>query len=462
MFTDCIPKLACRFGRRTKRADEVALYLAMTLGGEAGHRVAKQLCLKVSSDNLLRIARCSIPPERGAPRVVGVDDLAMLRGQTYGSIVLDLERHQPIALLPDRKWESFRDWLQHHPSVEVINRDRADCYARGAAAGAPSAKQVADRFHLLSNLREALKRTAERCTAGIRQAALAVAQWKKSQQVASSPPSDLSRTSPPADSSLRQATLGEVRRTKRVDLYQRIQQLKVDGNSQRSIARELGIDRATARRFFQAAEFPERACARRGKWSIPFLQEITKLWDEGCYNAKLLTTKIAALGYRGSYYPSRRLVAQWRGQGDDVSMEQRERGSLLPHSPSRIAWLLFLNRSNLDAQEERLTQSVQEHCPDLREATTHAREFVQIVKERKINDFDSWIDRACCVSSPMAIKRFAAGLKADKSPIEAALTLPWSNGQAEGQINRLKPIKRQMYGRANLDLLAQRFLWRQK
>ena len=226
------------------------------------------------------------------------------------------------------------------------------------------------------------------CAAGIRQAALAVAQWNKSQPVASSPPSDPSRTSPPAASSFRQATLGEIRRTKRVDLYQRIQQLKVDGKSQRSIARELGIDRATARRFYQAAEFPERAHARRGKQSIPFLKEIAKLWDEGCHNARMLTIKIAALGYRGSYYPIRRLVAQWRGQGDGVSMEQRERNTLLPHSPSRIAWLLFLNRSNLDAQEEQLSQSVQEHCPDLREATTLAREFVQIVKERKANELD--------------------------------------------------------------------------
>ena len=138
-----------------------------------------------------------------------------------------------------------------------------------------------------------------------------------------------------------------------------------------------------------------------------------------------------SVAYQGSYDSIRRLVARWRvpssepGEQDKASARVR---AIPVHSASRVAWLLFLNPQDLDEADERLSQSIQEHCPELREAANLTREFVQIVKGRKANELDSWINRACCASSPMAIKRFAAGLKADKSPIEAALTLPWSNG----------------------------------
>jgi transposase len=152
IFTERLPTVVAPFARRTVRLAEVVDAIAFALGGEAGARVLATLGLSVSADTLLHRVRTAVPPAPIPPRVVGIDDWAWRKGNRDGTIIVDLERHRVIEVLPDREVETIVTWLRQHPDITVIARDRGDIYIEAATTGAPQATQVADRWHLLNNL----------------------------------------------------------------------------------------------------------------------------------------------------------------------------------------------------------------------------------------------------------------------------------------------------------------------
>ncbi len=415
--------------------------------------------MNTSPGTLLRRVRNTTLSPPPTPRVLGVDDWALRRGQRYGTILCDLERRRPIELLPERSAESLQSWLQEHPGVEIISRDRADDYVKGSTAGAPQAVQVADRWHLLKNAREALTHVAHRHHASLQQAAkAAAAAWEAQRPDALPPP--VSEPLPELARLTHVQERSQQRRQRRRECYEQVLELYRQNVSLREIARRLKLDRGTVRRYVAAGSFPEHASPVRKRRVDPFLDYLQRRWEEGCQNAVQLTKELRARGFKGSCYLVRRCVAPWRtGPANGRSVRSSERLSRLTNRPSatRIAWLLLKPEGEREAEEQMLVTELIQHCPELAAAAELTREFFAMVRQRRACDWEAWSHRAREPSAPAELRRFAEGLKAEEASITAALELPWSNGPVEGQINRLKTLKRQMYGRAKFDLLRQRF-----
>ncbi|UCC31423.1 MAG: ISL3 family transposase [Phycisphaerales bacterium] len=458
IFTERLPDVATPYARKTARLNKALTCIAFACGGEGGSCLAGRLGMPTSPDTLLRRIRRASPPVSSSLHAVGVDDWALRRGQRYGTLLCDLERHCPVDVLNGREAKTLATWLQQHPGIQVITRDRASCYSQGASTGAPQAIQVADRFHLMQNLRQALIRLLEHRYRETRLAARDVAAVRQTCDTDSNVVEPPKR---PREHRLpRGPTLREVRRARRLQRYDQVIELHHQGVSQRTIAKRLGINRETVGRYIRAGQFPERTPRKYASKTGPFTDYLRKRWAEGCHNAVQLAQELRAQGFRGSYHSVRRRVAHWRCTASEGLSGRPSPVPPAVHPPSarRLAGLLLKVPGELDDQDRIFVDALFQRCPEVADAAPLARDFATMLRQLQGNRLDTWIQRAWDRSIPRELRTFATGLKSDYEAVKAALTTRWSNAQLEGQVNRLKLIKRQMYGRAKLDLLRQRVL----
>jgi transposase len=464
-FAERLPQIVLPAAQRTVRLTTALQQLGLALGGEAGARLGAKLRVPTSPDTLLRLVRQLPEPPLPTPAILGVDDWAMRRGRTYGTLLVDLERHRPIDLLPDRTAETLAAWLQAHPSVTTLSRDRSTEYARGATLGAPEAQHVLDRWHLVRNLREALERLLDRLHA--RLAALLTA----SQATTALTPVMEAR-------SLRRSTTDHIarqeRRARRLARYQEVRALHAQGLSQRQIALQLRMSRTTVIRYLRTDAFPERAQSWRGSLLDPYVAYLHKRWDAGCHNGVQLWRELHALGFPGT----RRMVSNWvvlrrelalgspSTYGRRPALPKEPAVRLLPAAaagvghplaaPRQLVGLLLRPAEALPLSDVEVLQALR-HDRDLDTAYTLTQRFRQMMRARAASPLDRWLTD-CLASGMPELVNFASGLQREQPAVHAALTLPYSNGQVEGQITKLKLLKRQSYGRAKLDLLRKRML----
>jgi len=448
------------FARTTRRLREVHAEIGLFLGGEAGSRLTKRLAVPTSADTLLRRIRQMPLPATLPVRILGVDDWAYRRGHRYGTILCDLERHRVVDLLPERSADALAQWLRAHPEVEKITRDRADDYIKGARVGAPQAVQVADRWHLLQNLRDVLRRVVDRLQGKIRQAIqadhsltfLKVTPATSDERTEGENPQELPRQT-------RSEQRQQERRQRRLERYHQVRDLHQQGLTRRDIARKLSMDRATVRRFVHAESFPERAPRRTQRRTDQIVDYLQRRWNEGCRNAAQLFEEVKARGFAGSYHMVRRRLARWRKRaGGSEGHGSSERFPSKPLSPRRLVRLLLQPATELEDAERAMRDRLEQHDSDLGTAAQLGRQFREMVRDRRAENWDQWLSRSMQKSTPQELRGFAKGLQEDEAAVRGALDSPWSNGQVEGQVNRLKTLKRQMYGRAKFDLLRKRFL----
>jgi transposase len=462
IFTERVPELVAAYARKTSRLVAALQAIGLALGGQAGSRLARRLGLPASRDTLLRLVRRLPLPVIPPLRVIGVDDWAHRKRQRYGTIVVDLERGRPVALLHDREADTLTTWLREQTGVTIIARDRLKAYIDGARAGAPQATQVADRFHLLQNLAEALDQVFS--THGH---ALKAVSDMLSRTPVVQPDGRPAVPVPPRTPSPQERTRAAQRRSRRLAMYEQVRTRHRQGWSNRAIAQQLGIGRMTVVRYLQAPTFPERkGHTNLGKSVLtPYKERLLKRWNAGCREALQLFRDLRRHGYTGSY-PTVARYAQRLRQAQGVPPRAQHLGPTLPlvmegrHKPltTRRATRLVLKRPQQRTDEDaQLLAYLQAQHRDVAVAIELAQDFCGIVRGGQAGRFDRWLAHA--VASGVApLRRFAMGLRADYEAVKAGLRLPWSSGPVEGQINRLKMLKRSMFGRAKLDLLSQRFL----
>lgn len=447
-FASRFPELLQPYARRTNRLANQQQQVVFAVGGEAGSRLIHVLNMPTSPDTLIRLVREAAEPARATPRILGVDDWAKRKGQSYGTILVDLEKHEVVDLLEDRSAESLSNWLKEHPGVEFITRDRGQDYKEGATTGAPDAVQIADRFHLLQNLVDTLKRMLEKQPSQLRKAAREVAN-----EASTSPTSAKVLTAANGEDQAVKPTP-----TMRQLRFEEVKALQKQGLSQRAVCRQLGMHRRTVSKYFALDQSPEKVSRGQCTSTVtPYLPYLTKRWQEGCQNIKVLHAELEGQGFTGHYASVCRAVKHLKAKGQLVVVAAPVPLQVPRLSPTQAAWLLLHPDDRLKEQERKLRDKLCAVSEEIQSARQLAQSFRELVRERAADKLNDWLEKAK-ESGIQAFQNFATGLQRDYDAVKAALTYEWSNGQVEGQVNRLKFVKRQGYGRAKFDLLRKRVL----
>ena len=434
--------LTARHQRRSVPQARLLSQVALELAGRAGARLAAALGIAVHRSTLLRLVIDLPDPQiTSAPEIVGVDDFALRRGHVYATIIIDAATGRAIDVLPGREASPLADWLTAHPGARVICRDRAGAYAEGARHGAPGAVQVADRWHLWHNLAEHTTKAVARHRACLKQIAAAPEQAEPASE-------------PVAAAAVPVAESGLEARMR--DQHAAVQALAARGLGLRAIARELGVDRKTARRFAHAATGDEAVARAVSRPTVldRYQPHLHRRWNEGCHDTAGLHAEITALGYRGSLRTVYRYLQPLRTGTATAAL-----------TPPALkigevtSWLLR-RTEDLDPRQQQLLASLRGHCAQLDRLADHVTSFAKMMTKRTgEQELAGWLERAEADDQP-ELHTFAAGIRQDLAAVTAGLTLPYSSGSTEGNVNRIKAIKRQMYGRASLDLLRKRVIHR--
>ena len=441
--------ITVRHGRQTTRLTDLHYYIAHTLGGSAGARLSVRLCCPVSPDTLIRrlLSRArNTRKDMALPRVVGVDDWAWRRGHHYGTIVVDLEKNDVIDLLPDRDADTLARWMQAHPGIEIIARDRAGAYADGCRRGAPSALQVTDRWHLLKNLSEAFVSILDRFTTRVR--------TLTRQLNASTVLSEISETVRVVPEEA-QTVVRSVSRERREILFNEALALKAEGHSIQANATTIGVERKTVRRWFQRGHAPTwKRTAPTRSILVPYTSHLEKRWSEGRRNSRQLWRELLEQGFTGQYGTVRKWVTARQG----ISTKPVSSAHVAPPLGRRLACLLLAEDPLSAGQQGLLVPALLKAEPHLAVTLCWLRKMQPLLCKKSDTSTRGDLKALLEEGKTTLLSRLIPALERDAAAIEASLVTPWTTSPVEGQISRLKMIKRTMFGRAGFELLKARVL----
>ena len=468
IFTERVPSLASPFARRTVRLSEIVRLIGHNAGGRPSERLMKRLGMPVSDTTILAGlrkyagARSETGSLASSVRVAGVDDWAWRKGHKYGTIIVDLERRAVVDVLADRSTATMTNWFRDHPNVDVVSRDRAGLYAEAAREGAPQAKQVADRFHLMQNFCETVERQLGGYEAPIRD-------FRISGGGNQALPALPARSDRRSDAVARTRLIRRDRQAVRQQIFNEIRALFEGGNAIGEIARKLGLGRRRVERWVRRIDVPDHnTMASTPSSPAYFGVLLERRWAEGITKVRHLFEEIRRRGYTGSFSHLARFLAPWRSGAPSLDDDEQE--ALAPVrvrtldpmtgraiSPLTAAALCVKPRGQMTARQAASVDALKAGSAEFTTMRRLAMQFRGVLRSGTAERLDPWLTDARA-SGIYAMQRFAKTIRQDLAAARNAVSEPWSNGQTEGQINKLKTLKRAMYGRAGVDLLRARMM----
>jgi transposase len=418
-FREQVAGVLDRYQRRTTRLAGQAGEVARRLAGRAGAGLLAALGVPLSRHTALRLLLRLALPEAGVPRVLGVDDFALRRGQVYATVLIDAETGQRVDVLAGRKAEVLEAWLRGHPGVEVVCRDGSGAYGEAVRRALPGAIQAGDRWHLWHGLAQAV----------LKEVAAHSSCWASA--------------GPPRSDGRQAKTTAE--------RWQQVHDLTDRGTGLLECSRRLGLSLNTVKRYARAAEPGRMVRAPRYRATLvdPFRDHLrARRAEDPAVPVQRLLAEIREQGYTGSMNLLYRYITQGRVEAGR------------PHlSPRRVTRLLLTRPDALSDAQQSLLSQLTGACPEMTSLAGLVRSFAALLKPDPANQarLQDWTRTARACDLPN-VHAFTRGLDLDAQAVIAAVTTPFHNGRTEGVNTKTKMIKRQMYGRAGFTLLRHRIL----
>lgn len=453
-FSEQIPGLTTPFARRTPPLTAALARVALSLAGRPGARLSADLAMPCCRDVLIRLIRAQPLSPADRIEVLGVDDFAVRRRQTYNTILIDMSTHKPVDVLPGREAATLAAWLRGHPEVRTVCRDRASAYAEGIRTGAPQAAQVADRFHLWMNLCEAAQKTVAAHHHCLRAAAAAPAGPADPEPSPAVPVPEAGIPPRPA------SRLAERTRARHAAVHEALAR----GLSRSAVSRELNLDIQTVRRFANADRAEELLgkAEHRPTRLDPWIDVVNQRWNEGVTSAEAITAELRPLGFKGSAQVVRRYLKPFRLPGSSPGHPDPQRRRHAPAAPAvpkprAISRALLTHPDHLTEDDVLIVKSATASCPHLERLHEHIRSFAEIMTQRRGQELPAWLEAVEADDLP-ELRSLATGMRRDLAAVTNGLTLEHSSGAVEGNVTRIKRLKRDGYGRAKFDLLRAQIL----
>jgi transposase len=454
IFTERLPGLVESYGRMTTRLIALLQALGLGAGGQMGTRQADRSGIATTPSTLLRHLMQLPAPVRRAVRVLGVDDFAWKKRFTYGTILVELERRKIIDVLADRESATVEAWLKEHPEVELVIRDRGKDFTKAATVGAPQAQQVVDRFHIVKNLSEVLQEILGHCRAEIRQREAPVSELEKAAEERARARPSVATWQQRTPAHVKKAH--QARQASRDDRYQQMTTLRAQGLTQREGAKGMGMSERAVRHWLKRGAAPTNARHfRRRSVFDPYAAYVLERWQAGTHEAKQLYEEIQAQGFSGTVRIVQRFVQALRDDPEKIILPPATEADRF--SSKTATWLFIRDPKQLTTQKQAELELICQRSETARQTYELTQQFMSMLRLRRGQEFEAWLS-AVEVSQIPELRRFAQGLLKDKSAVVAGLTRSYSNGPVEAQVQKLKVVKRSMFGRAKLPLLRQRLL----